>query len=43
MASPPTPVPWVFLGEGVALVLFAVFWLLQTVELWNEPDPRLLA
>lgn len=37
------PVPWVFLGESLALVLFAVFWFLQTVELWNEPDPRLLA
>lgn len=37
------PVPWVFLGESLALVLFAVFWLLQTVELWNEPDPRLRA
>ncbi|SIS08517.1 hypothetical protein [Microbacterium sp. RURRCA19A] len=35
------PVPWVFLGESLALVLFAVFWFLQTVELWNEPDPRL--
>ena len=37
------PMPWVFLGESLALVLFAVFWFLQTVELWNEPDPRLLA
>lgn len=37
------PVPWVFLGESLALVLFAVFWLLQTAELWNEPDPRLRA
>lgn len=37
------PVPWVFLGEALALVLFAVFWLLQTVEMWNEPDPRLRA
>ncbi len=37
------PVPWVLLGETVALALFAVFWLLQTVELWNEADPRLRA
>lgn len=37
------PVPWLFVGEAVALALFAVFWLLQTVELWNEPDPRLRA
>ncbi|MCM3502424.1 hypothetical protein M3667_11125 [Microbacterium sp. P26] len=33
--------PVVFVGEAVALVLFAVFWLIQTVELWNEPDPSL--
>lgn len=37
------PVPWVFLGEAAALALFAGFWLLQTVELWNETDPRLRA
>lgn len=33
--------PVVFVGEAVALALFAVFWLVQTVELWNEPDPSL--
>lgn len=37
------PVPWLFVGEAAALVLFAVFWILQTAELWNEPDPRLRA
>lgn len=37
------PVPWVFIGEAAALVFFAVFWLLQTIELWNEPDPRVRA
>ena len=37
------PVPWVLVGETLALVLFGVFWLLQTVELWSEPDPRLRA
>lgn len=32
------PIPLFFLGEATALVLFAVFWLVQTVELWNEAD-----
>lgn len=33
------PVPLVFLGEAVALALFAVFWTAQTIQLWNgEPD-----
>jgi len=26
-------------GESIALALFAVFWLVQTVERWNEIDP----
>ncbi|SDP32541.1 hypothetical protein SAMN04487788_3044 [Microbacterium testaceum StLB037] len=34
-------VPVVLVGESVALALFAVFWLVQTVELWNEADPTL--
>lgn len=33
--------PVVLVGESVALALFAVFWFVQTVELWNDPDPRL--
>lgn len=37
------PEPWgispVFLGEAVALALFAAFWIVQTVETWNDPDP----
>ncbi|WP_150958911.1 hypothetical protein [Microbacterium testaceum] len=33
--------PVVVVGEAVALALFAVFWLVQTVELWNEVDPTL--
>jgi len=33
--------PVVLVGESVALALFAVFWLVQTVELWNEADPTL--
>lgn len=31
----------VLVGESVALILFAVFWMLQTVQFWNDPDPRL--
>jgi len=33
--------PVVLVGESAALALFAVFWLVQTVELWNEADPTL--
>ncbi|MDQ1136400.1 preprotein translocase subunit SecG [Microbacterium sp. SORGH_AS 1204] len=33
--------PVVLVGESVALALFGVFWVVQTAELWNEPDPRL--
>jgi hypothetical protein len=33
--------PLVLIGEAVALFLFAVFWVVQTVELWNDDDPRL--
>lgn len=29
---------WLLLGEAAALGLFAVFWLLQTIENWDEPD-----
>lgn len=36
-----TGLPLVFIGEATALLLFAAFWLIQTVELWDEPDPRL--
>jgi hypothetical protein len=37
----PAVVPIFFLGEAVALTLFGGFWIVQTVELWNDPDPRL--
>ena len=33
--------PVVLVGESVALALVGVFWVVQTVELWNEPDPGL--
>ncbi|GEB44980.1 hypothetical protein MTE01_09250 [Microbacterium testaceum] len=36
-----TGFPVVLVGESVALALFAVFWLVQTVELWNDVDPPL--
>jgi hypothetical protein len=32
----------VLVGEAVALVLFLVFWLAQTIERWNEVDPGIL-
>lgn len=33
----------VFIGEAVALGLFATFWIVQTVETWRDPDPSLRA
>lgn len=30
----------VFLGESIAIVLFTVFWVAQTVQKWDEVDPR---
>ncbi|MFI8593702.1 hypothetical protein ACIGCK_04640 [Microbacterium sp. NPDC078428] len=33
-----TGVPVVLVGEVVVLVFFAVFWVAQTVELWDDPD-----
>ncbi|PPF30638.1 hypothetical protein C5C18_03060 [Rathayibacter tritici] len=34
---------WLLLGEALALALFGVFWVLQTVENWDRPDALLLA
>jgi hypothetical protein len=36
-----TGFPVVFVGEAIALALFGVFWVVQTVELWNDTDPGL--
>ncbi|MEV7757400.1 hypothetical protein AB0O16_09820 [Microbacterium sp. NPDC089180] len=36
-------IPVVLVGESVALALFAVFWIVQTVELWDEVDPSIAA
>ena len=33
----------VLLGESFALALFLVFWLLQTAQKWDDPDPTLIA
>ncbi|MBM3717016.1 MAG: hypothetical protein FJW64_15045 [Actinobacteria bacterium] len=33
--------PVVLVGEAAALLLFLVFWIVQTVELWDDVDPRL--
>lgn len=38
-----TGAPLIFVGEALAVALFAAFWLLQTVQLWNDPDPSLSA
>jgi len=35
--------PLFFAGEAAALLLFAAFWAVQTVELWNESDPAFRA
>ena len=32
----------VLVGEVIALTLFLVFWVLQSVQNWNEPDPATL-
>ncbi|MBB3158833.1 hypothetical protein FHS07_002551 [Microbacterium proteolyticum] len=36
-----TGFPVVFVGESIALALFGVFWVVQTVEFWNDADPGL--
>jgi hypothetical protein len=38
-----TAPPPVFVGEAVALALFVVFWVLQSAERWNDPDPAIIA
>jgi hypothetical protein len=34
-----TGIPFVLIGESIALLLFAAFWVAQTVQNWNEVDP----
>jgi hypothetical protein len=38
MAPPP-----LFVGEAIALALFVAFWVLQSAERWNDPDPAVRA
>lgn len=33
--------PIVLIAESAALVLFAAFWVMQTIEFWNDPNPAL--
>jgi hypothetical protein len=33
----------VFVGEVLALVLFAVFWILQSIQYWRVDDPAIIA
>lgn len=35
--------PWVLVGEVGLVALFAVYWLAQTAQRWNEVDPALMA
>jgi hypothetical protein len=36
------PVPPVLVGEFIALTFFSVFWAVQTIQKWNEPNPALI-
>jgi hypothetical protein len=38
-ASGRSGAPVVLIGEALALALFAVFWVLQSLQRWNDPDP----
>ncbi|NYF17467.1 hypothetical protein HDC37_002295 [Microbacterium sp. AK009] len=33
--------PLVLIGEVVLLLLFSAFWIVETVQTWNDPDPRI--
>jgi hypothetical protein len=37
-----TGIPIVLIAEGAALTLFAAFWVVQSIEKWNDTDPTLL-
>jgi hypothetical protein len=30
---------WVFGGEALVLIAFALYWILQTVEKWDDTNP----
>jgi hypothetical protein len=38
-----TGVPWVLVGELAVVGLFALFWIAQTAQYWDEIDPAILA
>ena len=41
VAGPMSPdAPIVFIGEAAALALFAIFWVVQTIERWNQPNQQ---
>ena len=35
--------PWILVGEAGLVLLFAVFWIAQTVQRWDDVDPAILA
>jgi hypothetical protein len=35
------PLPPVLVGEFIALGFFSIFWAVQTIQKWNEPNPAL--
>ena len=35
--------PWILIGESGLIAFFAVFWIAQTAQKWNEIDPSLVA
>ncbi|WJL96070.1 hypothetical protein QSU92_02340 [Microbacterium sp. ET2] len=39
--APPRDIPLVLIGEVVLLMLFAAFWVVETVRTWSDPDPRI--
>ncbi|MFB7884642.1 hypothetical protein [Microbacterium sp. NPDC056057] len=36
-------IPIVLIVEAIALALFFVFWVVQGIEKWNDPDPSIIA
>jgi hypothetical protein len=40
---PDSAIPPVFVCEFVALGLFLVFWVLQSMQKWHDPNPSLMA
>lgn len=34
-------IPLVLIGEVILLLLFSAFWIVETVQTWNDPDPTI--